>query len=88
MKTIRADYSKGLTKAEIAEYIKTITEWASGFYADDNLPEERMRQLAELKIMLKSFDTALKTQKDTMSYSDIEKLIMQIYRPMNYQLQQ
>lgn len=88
LKTIRADYSKGLTKAEIAEYIKTITEWASGFNADDNLPEERMRQLAELKIMLKSFDTALKTQKDTMSYSDIEKLIMQIYRPMNYQLQQ
>ena len=88
LKTIRADYSKGLTKAEIAEYIKTITEWASGFNADDNLPEERMHQLAELKIMLKSFDTALKTQKDTMSYSDIEKLIMQIYRPMNYQLQQ
>ena len=87
LKTIRADYSKGLTKAEIVDYIDKITKWASGFNADDNLPEERMRQLGELKIMLKSFDTALKTQNDSMSYSDIEKLIMQIYRPMNYQLQ-
>ena len=88
LKTIRADYRNGLTKAEIAEYIKTITEWASGFNADENIPEERMRQLGELKIMLKSLDTALKTQEDTMSYSDIEKLVLQIYRPMNYQLQQ
>ena len=88
LKTIRADYSQGLTKAEIVEYIDNITKWASGFNADDNLPEERIRQLAELKIMLKSFDTALKTQNDTMSYSDIEKLVLQIYRPMNYQLQQ
>lgn len=87
LKTIRADYSNGLTKAEIVDYIDKITKWASGFNADDNLPEERMHQLAELKIMLKSLDTALKTQKDTMSYADIEKLIMQIYRPMNYQLQ-
>ena len=87
LKTIRADYSNGLTKAEIVDYIDKITKWASGFNADDNLPEERMRQLGELKIMLKSLDTALKTQKDTMSYADIEKLIMQIYRPMNYQLQ-
>lgn len=88
LKTIRADYRNGLTKAEIAEYIKTITEWASGFNADENIPEERIRQLAELKIMLKSLDTALKTQEDMMSYSDIEKLVLQIYRPMNYQLQQ
>ena len=88
LKTIRADYRNGLTKAEIVDYIDNMTKWASGFNADDNLPEERMRQLAELKIMLKSFDTALKTQEDKMSYSDIEKLIMQIYRPMNYQLQQ
>ena len=87
LKTIRADYSNGLTKAEIVDYIDKITKWASGFNADDNLPEERMHQLAELKIMLKSLDTALKTQEDTMSYADIEKLIMQIYRPMNYQLQ-
>ncbi len=85
---IRANYHDDLAKAEIVDYIDKITKWASGFNADDNLPEERIRQLAELKIMLKSFDTALKTQKDTMSYSDIEKLIMQIYRPMNYQLQQ
>ena len=88
LKTIRADYRNGLTKAEIVDYSDNMTKWASGFNADDNLPEERMRQLAELKIMLKSFDTALKTQEDKMSYSDIEKLIMQIYRPMNYQLQQ
>ena len=87
LKTIRADYGNGLTKAEIVDYIDKITKWASGFNADDNLPEERMHQLAELKIMLKSLDTALKTQEDTMSYADIEKLIMQIYRPMNYQLQ-
>ena len=59
----------------VVEYIDNITKWASGFNADDNLPEERIRQLAELKIMLKSFDTALKTQNDTMSYSDIEKYI-------------
>lgn len=85
---IRANYHDNLKKDEISDYIKIITEWANGFNADNNLPEERKRQLTELKIMLKSFDTALKTQKDTLTYSDIEKLILQIYRPMNYQLQQ
>ena len=87
LKPIRADYHGGLTKDEIAAYIKSITDWANGFNADDKLPEERIRQLSELKTMLKSFDTALKTQNDTLTYSDIEKLILQIYRPMNYQLQ-
>jgi hypothetical protein len=87
LKPIRANYHDDLTKDEISAYIKSITDWANGFNADDKLPEERMRQLSELKTMLKSFDTALKTQNDTLTYSDIEKLILQIYRPMNYQLQ-
>ncbi len=87
LKPVRADYSDGLTKAEIASYVKSMIDWANGFGADDDLPHERINQLAELKSLLHSFTTSLNSEKDVLMFSDIEKLILQIYRPMNYQLQ-
>ena len=85
---IRANYEKGLTKVEISTYIKSILDWLNGFNADDDLPLERKYQLNELKSLLQSLQTALNTEKKIMTYADIEKFILQIYRPMNYQLQQ
>lgn len=85
---IRADYGDGLAKTEIVSYIKSILDWINGFNADDDLPQERKHQLTELKSLLQSLQTSLNSEKDVMTYADIEKLILQIYRPMNYQLQQ
>lgn len=85
---IRANYGEGLTKVEISTYIKSILDWLNGFNADDDLPLERKYQLNELKSLLQSLQTALNTEEEIMTYADIEKLILQIYRPMNYQLQQ
>ena len=88
LKPIRADYGNGLAKTEIVSYIKSILDWINGFNADDNLPQERRHQLTELKSLLQSLQTALKSEEKSVTYADIEKLIQQIYRPMNYQLQQ
>lgn len=85
---IRADYQKGISKAEVADYISRLNQWVIGFRADDDIPLERVYQLNELSSQLSSFSTSLNTQSDIMQYSDIENLILQIYRPMNYQLQQ
>lgn len=88
LKPIRADYQDDLSKVEIAAYIKSIQDWVNGFNADADLPRERKHQLNELKSMLQSLQTALNSERENMTYIDIEKLILQIYRPMNYQLQQ
>jgi len=88
LKPIRSDYTEGVSKAELTDYIDKLVKWAYGFKGDKDMPEERVSQLNELISQLKSFSTTLVTQKDTLQYADIEQLVMQIYRPMNYKLQQ
>ena len=85
---IRANYQDGIAKAEIADYITKLIQWVNGCKADQEQPLERMQQLKELTSLLMSFQVSLQSLDTIVQYSDIEKLIMQIYRPMNYQLQQ
>lgn len=48
---------------------------------------ERMAQLRVLKTYFSSLATALHSCADTVVFEEIEKLILQIYRPMSYSLQ-
>lgn len=52
------------------------------------LNDERTRQLHELSAMFSAFRQALASMPNTVSYNDIEKMVLRIYRPMSYTLQQ
>lgn len=84
---IRKDYSGSIEKAEIIDYVTKLKEWIRGHYADKNLPDEKKAQFHELNLYLTSFSTALQSEEEKVDFDEIEKLIMQVYRPMNYSLQ-
>lgn len=84
---IRKDYTNGISKEELISYIENVKEWIRGQYADENLPEERIMQLKELTSYLNSFSIVLKPLAENVSFENIEKIILQVYRPMNYSLQ-
>lgn len=52
------------------------------------LSEERTQQLHELSAMFSAFRQALAAMPDTVTYNDIENMVLRIYRPMSYTLQQ
>ncbi len=52
------------------------------------LSDEHVRQMHELSAMFSAFRQALAAMGDTLTYSDIEKMVLRIYRPMSYTLQQ
>lgn len=81
---IKKDYSNGVDKAELTGYIDNLKKWIIGKYADEELSKEHSAQYHELGNYLTSFNTALQTYPNVIEYSQIEKLIIQIYRPMNY----
>ena len=87
LEPIRKDYSEGIYKSEVMGYAENLQKWITGHYADDELPMERKAQLHELSTYLSSFRTALASLADMIGYEEIEKLILQIYRPMDYSLQ-
>ena len=84
---IRKEYQDGISKEEIIDYIEKLKKWIQGQYADENLPEERKAQLHEINSYLNSFCTILRPLSEKVSFEDIEKLILQVYRPMNYSFQ-
>lgn len=86
---IRNDYSDGISKDELMDYLDSLNKWAIGHYADVDLAEEKKAQLHELQTFISSFKTSLQSLSGgKVQYSDIEKLVLQIYRPMNYALSQ
>ena len=84
---IREEYKEGINKEEIITYVDQLKKWIQGHYADESLPEERKAQLHELTSYLNSFSTVLRTLPEKVTFEDIEKLILQVYRPMTYSLQ-
>ncbi len=84
---IRKEYKDGIDKDEIIDYVNELKKWSQGHYANKNLPEERKAQLHELNAYLSSFSTVLQPLSKKVTFEDIEKLILQVYRPMNYSLQ-
>lgn len=86
---IRNDYADGISKDELMGYLDSLNKWAIGHYADVDLAEEKKAQLHELQTFISSFKTSLQSfSGEIVQYSDIEKLVLQIYRPMNYALNQ
>lgn len=84
---IRKDYTDGIEQTELRGYIQQMKQWIVGLYAADDLPAERIAQLRELSTYFSSLDTALSSLSNRVVFEDIEKLILQIYRPMSYSLQ-
>ena len=87
LEPIRKDYSGGIGKQELTGYVENLQKWIMGHYADEALPADRKAQLYELTTYFTSLRTALDTLEDKIDYAEIEKLMLQIYRPMNYSLQ-
>ena len=88
LNVIREPYENGFPKKDLDDYIALLQEWIRGLNAVDDMPEERIKQLHELSAMLTSLSTITKSLPETIQYDDLEKHILQIYRPMNYVLQQ
>lgn len=88
LNVIRSPYTNGIPKEDLINYIALLQEWIRGFNAIDDMPEERIKQLHELSTLFDSFTIAIKSLPNTIEYNEIEKLLLQIYRPMNYSLQQ
>ena len=84
---IRKAYSQGLDKQELMGYVENLQKWIMGHYADEDLPADRRVQLHELHTYFSSLRTALDALQAKIDYAEIEKLMLQIYRPMNYSLQ-
>ena len=84
---IRNDYTHGISKKEIQNYIDNVLQWINGFGASENHNKEQKRQLHELKSLFNSLAIAIEPKPDIMKYDDIQMLVQSIYRPMNYKVQ-
>ena len=84
---IREDYTSGIIKKDIIDYVEALKEWVRGHYANKELPQARKEQFHQLSTYLNSFSSALQALPEIIEYCNIEQLILQIYRPMNYSLQ-
>ena len=88
LNVIRKSYDSGIAKEDLVDYITQLQQWVRGFNGRDDMPEERVKQLHELSDLLSSFSTATTSLPNLIAYDEIEKRLLQIYRPMNYALQQ
>lgn len=84
---IRKNYDGGIEKSEITNYIRNMKTWIGGMVGGDDLADEIKAQLHELNTYFTSLETSLQSLSDCIRFEDIEKLMLQIYRPMNYSLQ-
>ncbi len=85
---IRQNFDNGIPKNVLTGYVKKIMKWAQGLIQLKDLPDERKHQLHELSSMFSAFKQILAPLSEPIQYSDIEKMILRIYRPMNYSWQQ
>ena len=88
LNVIRKPYDSGIPKEDLVDYISQLQEWVQGCNGLEVITEERVKQLHELSDLLSSFSTATASLPNLIAYDDIEKRLLQIYRPMNYALQQ
>ena len=84
---VRSDYSAGVKKCELVAYLAALKDWAKGKCADKDAPAEIVSQLHEMRTFIASLETSLESFGDVCQYTDVEKLVRQIYRPMNFALQ-
>ncbi len=85
---IRNDYTGGINKGELNNYVGSMLKWINGFGANEKLKDELRAQLYELKALFNSLNISLQAMPETLEYKGIEMLVQSIYRPMNYSVQQ
>lgn len=81
---IRNDYSGGISKEELDNYVACMLRWISAKAADENLKDGLKTQLTELKAFFNALKTAMRDMPETVTFKDIEGLVQSIYRPINY----
>ncbi len=81
---VRKEYDGGVEKKELQDYLDALSKWINGKFADKSMSVEVSSQLQELRSFIASFKTSLDSFGDKVEYADIEKLVRQIYRPMNF----
>lgn len=85
---VRQDFSDGIPQNELNNYVEKMQEWIRGFLGLDDLPDERKKQFHQLSSMFSAFKQVLVSLPDHVSYKDIVKMVLRIYRPMSYSWQQ
>lgn len=85
---ISEDYTGGISKEELNNYVGSLMKWINGYGASEELKDELRAQLYELKTLFNSLSISLQEMPGTLEYKDLEMLVQSIYRPMNYSVQQ
>jgi hypothetical protein len=87
LEPIRKDYTLGIPKADLVDYVNAIDKWINGHFAIEGISEALSCQFRELKSQLSGFLLAINELSDTIQQTDIENIAKRIYQPMNYHLQ-
>ncbi len=80
---VRKEYDGGIGKAELQEYLDAMLKWIGGKFADLQLPDEVRSQLCELQVMYSALKKTIEAAADKIPFADVQKMVLQIYRPMN-----
>lgn len=83
---IRNDYSAGVPKEDLTNYLGAIQKWLSAKISETG--DDQQTQLHELMTFFKSLETVLQQKPDTLQYTEIEMLVRGIYRPISYAVQE
>lgn len=85
---VRKEYEDGVAKAELQEYLDAMLGWIGGKFSGQQLPDEVRSQLCELQVMCAALKKAIEANSaETIAFADVQKMVLQIYRPMNCDLQ-
>ena len=85
---VRKEYDGGVAKSELQEYMDAMLKWVGSKFSDQQLPDEVRTQLCELQVMCAALKKTIEASgADTVPFADVQKMVLQIYRPMNCALQ-
>lgn len=85
---VRKEYDGGIGKVELLEYLDAMLKWIGGKFSDQQLPDEVHSQLCELQVMCAALKKTIDAAgTDAIPFADVQKMVLQIYRPMDCALQ-
>jgi len=86
---IRNDYTNGLDKVEIVKYVDELKKWVHAILTNEEskISDLEKIQFGELNKYLKALQNAIEPLSKKVDYEELEALVMNIYRPMNYSMQ-
>lgn len=83
---VREDLGKDIPLQKVVDYVGNIHKWLGGFVEDNDLPEEIKQQIHEVSKMFAAFNLILQldNRQKAVTYTDIERIVSRIYRPISY----